>query len=277
MGRWWQCPHCPSPQCPSPQCPSPQCPSPQCPSPQCPSPQCHSPWGISPLCKPGWLGTGELNQSLRCRRGDGCCVRARVRFFSRSVPLFAYIYLRHWLLHLQGGFLDRSGFISFLGFVLVLFYALYYGTSHMKCFCNSWRVKNLLGMALRFNKPLKLAESIVSLHTWLLRPSTNFRPCLQCILCSSRVINNTREDSFPLPWIFLLKKFTSGSWGLEHIKLQHPEYHQVARQKNRTICSMPRRVEPAKHCEFNANEDSVNALDGVPYLEHFENVIHSES
>ena len=46
----------------------------------------------------------------------------------------------------------------------------------MQRFCNSWRVKNLLVMVLRLNKS---AERIVSLHTRLLKPSTNFRPMLQ--------------------------------------------------------------------------------------------------
>ena len=51
-------------------------------------------------------------------------------------------------------------------------------------------------MVLRVNK---LAESIVSLHTRLLKPSTNFRAFLQHILHSSRVVDNAREDPFPLP------------------------------------------------------------------------------
>ena len=49
------------------------------------------------------------------------------------------------------------------------------------------------------------AESIVSLHTRLLRPSTNFRPFLRCILHSSRVVDNAREDPIPLPRIFMPK------------------------------------------------------------------------
>jgi hypothetical protein len=73
----------------------------------------------------------------------------------------------------------------------------------MQRFCNSWRVSNLLVMVLRLDK---LGESIVSLHTRLLRPSTNFRPFLQCILHSSRVIDNAREDPFLLPRIFMLKE-----------------------------------------------------------------------
>jgi len=73
----------------------------------------------------------------------------------------------------------------------------------MQRFCNSWRVRNLLVMVLRLNK---LAESIVSLHTRLLGPSTNFRPFLQCILHSSRVVDNAREDPFPLRRIFMPKE-----------------------------------------------------------------------
>ena len=69
-------------------------------------------------------------------------------------------------------------------------------------FCYSWRVKILLEIVLRLNK---LAESIVSLHTRLLRPGTNFGPFLQCILHSSRVVDYAREDLLPLPQIFMPK------------------------------------------------------------------------
>jgi len=50
------------------------------------------------------------------------------------------------------------------------------------------------------------AESIVSLHMRLLRPSTNLHPFLRCILHSSRVIDNAREDPFPLPQILMPKE-----------------------------------------------------------------------
>jgi hypothetical protein len=73
----------------------------------------------------------------------------------------------------------------------------------MQRVCNSLHVRNILVMMLRLNK---LAESIMSPHTRLLRPSTYFRPFLMCILHSSRVVDNAREDPFPLPRIFMPKE-----------------------------------------------------------------------
>jgi hypothetical protein len=73
------------------------------------------------------------------------------------------------------------------------------------------------------------------------------------------------------------KKFTSVSWGLNHIKLHNPEHLQVARQKNLTIGSAPRHVEPAKRREFNFNKDSVYELNEFPNLEHVENITESAS
>ena len=50
-------------------------------------------------------------------------------------------------------------------------------------------------MVLRLNK---LAESMVGLHTRLLRPGTNFLPFKQCTLHSSGVVDNARKDPFPV-------------------------------------------------------------------------------
>jgi hypothetical protein len=72
----------------------------------------------------------------------------------------------------------------------------------MKYCCKSWHLRNLVVMELRLNK---LAESIVSLHTRLLRLSTNFRPFLLCKLRSFGVVANVREDPFPLLRNLMLK------------------------------------------------------------------------
>jgi hypothetical protein len=62
-------------------------------------------------------------------------------------------------------------------------------------FCNSWLERNLFLIVLRLNK---LTESIVSLYTRLVSPSTNFLPLLHCIHHLSRVIDTAREEPFPL-------------------------------------------------------------------------------
>ena len=76
----------------------------------------------------------------------------------------------------------------------------------MHYFCNSWHVRNLLVMMLRFNKSLHWAESIVNVYTGLLRRSTDLHPFVLCRLHSSRVIDNATDDQFLLPRMFMPKE-----------------------------------------------------------------------
>jgi len=174
-------------------------------------------------------------------------------------------------------FLDRSWCILFTGFELVLFDLLFYGTSHMQCFCNSWCVRNVLVMALRLNTSVQLAESIVSLHPHqavraqhqLASISAVYTPLLACRQqCQEKT-------PFHCPNFSCRKMFTSDSWRLKHIKLHYPEHIQVARQRNLTICSAHRRIEPAQGRKFNAYKVSVEHMDMIPYLKHVENIADS--
>jgi hypothetical protein len=61
------------------------------------------------------------------------------------------------------------------------------------------------------------------------------------------------------------------------MKLQHPQHLQVARQRNLTIRSAPRRIEPTQHRAFNASKESVEDWIAFPDLEHDENIADSDS
>jgi len=80
-----------------------------------------------------------------------------------------------------------------------------------------------------------------------------------------------RSPQFPCQ-----RKFTSNNWRLEHVKLHHPGRLQVASEKNLSIHSAPRHVEPAQPYEFNANKDSVEDWDASPYHEHIDIIADSE-
>jgi len=85
------------------------------------------------------------------------------------------------------------------------------------------------------------------------------------------------KTPFHCPEFSCQKKFTSDSWRLKHIKLQHPEPLQVTHQKNLTIHSAPQCIQPAHLYELNVNKDSVQDLEMFPYLEQVEIIADLET
>jgi len=108
-------------------------------------------------------------------------------------------------------------------------------------------------------------------------PAPTFVPF--CGVYSTPRVSLTMPEMIPFCWpeFSCQKKFTSDSWRLKYNKLDHPEHLQVARQKNLDIRSAPPHVEPAQCRESNANNDSLEDLDAFRYLEHVENIAHSDS
>jgi hypothetical protein len=85
------------------------------------------------------------------------------------------------------------------------------------------------------------------------------------------------QTTFLCPEISCQQMFATASWRPKHTKLHHFGHLQVARQENLTIRSTPQLIEPIQCREFNANKDSVEGLDALPFLTNVGNIVDLES
>jgi len=128
-------------------------------------------------------------------------------------------------------------------------------------------------MVLRLNVCLKYRDLIPTPHCSA--PAPTFVPVYSECSTPPLVLTMPEKNTFCSFEFSCRKNFTSESWWLKHIKLNHLEQLQVA--SHQTVCSARWRVEPALSREFNTQYYLVQELDAFPYIAHIENIADSES
>jgi hypothetical protein len=130
-------------------------------------------------------------------------------------------------------------------------------------------------MVLRLNKSLKYLERMPTPHCS--GPKPTCVPFFSEYSTLHVLLTLPEKTPFHCPEYSCQKYCTSYCWRLQRNKLHHSEHLDGALQKNLTVRSVPRPIEPAQLHELNANNDLVEDFDVFSYLEHRDHIADSES